>query len=303
MAETTMERARLRRMELLVGEEGINEIFSKRVIIFGVGGVGSWCAESLVRSGIRHLTIVDSDRVCITNCNRQLMATSKTIGQVKVEVLKERLLEINPNAEITALQKIYQAENADEFHIETYDYVIDAIDSLKDKAQLILHATSLSKKIKQGELQGEGIPARLTLISSMGAALRLDPTMIRVAEFWKVKNDTLGKALRKRFKYRKENPSVKFQCVYSEELPMENKGVITACGTSECICTNTKLLSGEEGTESAIYDAPGDQQLATHQWNASKAQTNGSVSHITSIFGFTIAGLVMQDILNPQKAK
>ncbi len=89
-----------------------------RVIIFGVGGVGSWCAESLIRSGIRHLTIVDSDRVCITNVNRQLMATTKTIGKVKVDVLKERLLEINPTAEILALQKIYSEETAADFHIE-----------------------------------------------------------------------------------------------------------------------------------------------------------------------------------------
>ena len=134
MLSTTMERAMLRRTELLLGEEALNNISSKRVIIFGVGGVGSWCAESLVRSGIRHLTIVDSDRVCITNCNRQLIATSSTIGRVKVEVLKERLLDISPNAEITALQKIYQQEDAEQFNIASYYYVIDAIDSLKDKA-------------------------------------------------------------------------------------------------------------------------------------------------------------------------
>lgn len=298
MKVTTMERAMLRRTELLIGEEAIDAIFSKRVIIFGVGGVGSWCAESLVRSGIRHLTIVDSDRVCVTNCNRQLMATSKTIGQVKVETLKERLLEINPNADIIALQKIYQEEDADSFHIETYDYVIDAIDSLKDKAHLILHTTELSKKIRQGHLKGEGIARKLTLVSSMGAALRVDPTKIRVAEFWKVRNDTLGKALRKRFKHRREMPSVKFRCVYSEELPLENKGVNQSCGTSQCMCPKAKLLSGVRGTDTAVYDAPGDQSLVEHEWCTSKAQINGTMSHITAIFGFTIAGLVMEDILN-----
>ncbi|MBQ8019596.1 MAG: ThiF family adenylyltransferase, partial [Paludibacteraceae bacterium] len=99
------------RQTLLLGEDVMQSIESKRVIIFGVGGVGSWCAESLVRSGIRHLTIVDSDRVCITNVNRQLQATTKTIGMVKVDVLKERLLEINPQAEINAVQEIYSAEN------------------------------------------------------------------------------------------------------------------------------------------------------------------------------------------------
>ena len=131
-------------------------IASKRVIIFGVGGVGSWCAESLIRSGIRHLTIVDSDRVCITNINRQLMATARTVGQVKVDVLKERLLSINPKADITALQQIFTEETADSFDIGSYDYIIDAIDSLKDKALLIMMATRTKARF----------------YSSMGAALK-----------------------------------------------------------------------------------------------------------------------------------
>ena len=156
-----------RRSELLLGDEAMCRIGEKRVIIFGVGGVGSWCAESLVRSGIKHLTIVDSDRVCITNINRQLMATSKTVGQVKVEALKERLLSINPSAEITALQQIFTAETAESFDIGSYDYIIDAIDSLKDKTLLILMATQTDAKF----------------FSSMGAALKLDPTRIKIAEF------------------------------------------------------------------------------------------------------------------------
>ena len=134
------------RAELLVGGETMERIAQKRVIIFGVGGVGSWCAESLVRSGIHQLTIVDSDCVCITNINRQLMATTKTIGQVKVDALKERLLTINPEAEITALQKIFTQETAEEFNLDSYDYIIDAIDSLKDKALLILMACRTKAK-------------------------------------------------------------------------------------------------------------------------------------------------------------
>ena len=169
-----------RRSELLLGKEAMDGIAQKRVIIFGVGGVGSWCAESLVRSGIRQLTIVDSDRVCITNINRQLMATTKTVGQVKVEALKERLLSINPKAEITALQKIFSEETADSFQLDTYDYIIDAIDSLKDKAALILLACKTKAKF----------------FSSMGAALKLDPTRIKVTEFWKVQGDPLARALR-----------------------------------------------------------------------------------------------------------
>ena len=236
-----------RRSELLLGNESMERIAQKRVIIFGVGGVGSWCAESLVRSGIRQLTIVDSDRVCITNINRQLMATTKTIGQVKVEALKERLLTINPAAEITALQKIFTAENADEFELHNYDYIIDAIDSLKDKAALILLACRTNAKF----------------YSSMGAALKLDPTRIKVTEFWKVQGDPLARALRKKFKSQKQFPEKKFQVVYSDEL-LENLG-----------------CPPDDGEVPSTFNKP---------------QTNGSLAHITAIFGFTIAGLVIKDI-------
>ena len=190
------------RTELLLGQEAMERLAAKRVIIFGVGGVGSWCAESLVRSGIGRLTIVDSDCVCVTNIYRQLMATIQTVGRVKVDVLRERLLTINPKAEITAMQKIFSADNAGDFALDNFDYIIDAIDSLKDKAELILRATRTSA----------------TLFSSMGAALKMDPTRIKVAEFWKVSGDPLARALRKKFKGRKDFPATKFQCVFSDEL-------------------------------------------------------------------------------------
>ena len=231
--------------ELLLGEDVMGVIASKRVIVFGVGGVGSWCVECLVRSGIRRITIVDSDCVCLSNVNRQLMATTKTVGRPKVEALKERLLEINPECEVTAIQKIFTEERASEFCLDEYDYIVDAIDSLKDKAALILLACQ----------------TRAVLFSSMGAALKMDPTRIRVAEFWKVRGCPLGAALRKRMKRAKTIPAHKFQCVYSEEL-LENRGTDT--GDDPC--------------------------------SFQKAQINGSMSHITAIFGFTIAGLVLDDI-------
>jgi len=262
-----IEKAIFRRAELLLGKEAMDDIASKRVIIFGVGGVGSWCAESLVRSGVQHLTIVDSDRVCITNVNRQLMATTKTVGQVKVDVLRERLLSINPAAEITALQKIFCEETAAEFHIDTYDVIIDAIDSLKDKALLILMATRTQAKF----------------YSSMGAALKLDPTRIRTAEFWKVQGDPLARALRKRFKRDGKFPARKFQCIYSDEL-LENKGKNAACGAAQCVCPKA-------------VDGPGDKALLNHEWCSSKAQVNGTLAHITAIFGFMLAGLVLSDIV------
>jgi len=272
-----------RRTELLLGLENLERLQKTRVLIFGLGGVGSWCAEALVRSGVRNITIVDSDRICITNCNRQLMATSKTLGQVKVEALKQRLLDINPEANIEALQMIYNAENADLFHMEEYDFIIDAIDSLSDKADLILRATAL--------------PKHITFISSMGAALRTDPFKVRKAEFWKIQGDPLARALRSRFKKKKTYPSRKFMCVYSEELPMHNMGVNHACGTGGCLCPKAKLLSGIRGTDSAVYDAPGNQRLVEHEWCSSKAQINGSLCHITSIFGMSIAGIVINSII------
>ena len=243
-----IDQAIFRRAELLLGDEAMSRIAEKRVIIFGVGGVGSWCAESLVRSGIRQLTIVDSDRVCITNINRQLMATTKTVGQVKVDALKERLLTINPSAEITALQQIFTAETAESFQLDSYDYIIDAIDSLKDKALLILMATGLPS------LRGDKRGARL--FSSMGAALKLDPTRIRIAEFWKVTGDPLARALRNRFKRDNVFPKRKFQCVYSDELLANQKPV-----------------------------DPDD-------------KGNGTIAHITAIFGFMLASLVIQDAIN-----
>ena len=254
------------RTRLLLGDEKMKSLDETRVIIFGVGGVGSWCAEGLVRSGIGHLTIVDSDRVCITNVNRQMMATSKTIGMVKVEALKERLQEINPDVEISAVQAIYSEETADQFDLDSFDYVIDAIDSLKDKAALILHATRSKAKF----------------FSSMGAALKMDPTKIEVAEFWNVRGCPLARALRQRFKKRKDYPKKKFLCVYSDEL-IENKGNESSCGTDKCVCPKTS-------------NAPGDPSLADHEWCSSKARINGSLMHITSIFGLTLAGLILRDI-------
>ena len=221
------------RSELLLGSEAMERIAAKRVILFGVGGVGSWCAEGLVRSGFRHLTIVDFDRVDVTNINRQLMATTETVGQVKVDALRQRLLSINPSAEIVSLQQTYSAETAEEFRLSDYDYVVDAIDSLKDKALLILQACQSNAR----------------LYSSMGAALKLDPAHIRTAEFWQVKGDPLARALRNRFKREKVFPRRKFQCVYSDE------------------------------------------QITP------KGEGKGSLVHITAIFGFTLAGLVLQDAI------
>lgn len=257
----------LNRARLLLGDETMNDVSNVRVIIFGVGGVGSWCAESLVRSGVRRLTIVDSDRVCITNINRQLMATTATVGQVKVEALKKHLLTVNPAAEIDARQQIFTEDTADSFRIEDYDYIIDAIDSLKDKMLLIEMACR----------------TQAVFFSSMGAALKIDPTRVKVTEFWRVEGCPLARALRQRFKKAKRRPARKFLCVYSDEL-LENKGTGGLCGTEECVCAKSADIS----------------PLLT-LGHKQKSQANGSLMHITAIFGLTMAGLVLQDIARKQK--
>ena len=232
------------RTALLLGKDGLERLRDSRIIVLGVGGVGSWAAECLIRTGVGHLTIVDPDMVSATNINRQLMATTATVGKPKAEVLKDRLLEINPEAEIKVRTESFTPESAHTFNLQSYDYVIDAIDSLKDKAELILLATSV------------GVP----LLSSMGAALKLDPTRIHVAEFWDVKGCPLARALRQRFKRNKTYPKTKFKCVYSDEL-LQN--VFTS-------------------SETCDY----------------KAQINGSLCHITAIFGMTLAGIAVKGLIN-----
>lgn len=242
--------ARLSRSALLLGQEAMERLGQVRVIVFGTGGVGSWAVEALARTGITHLTIVDSDCVSPSNINRQMPARTDTVGRPKVKVIAEHIRLVNPDAEVTTITTPYTPETAESFHLQDYDYIIDAIDSLANKAALILHATRLPG---------------VKFYSSMGAALKLDPMRIRVAEFWDVKGCPLARALRNRFKRTGIGPRRKFKCVYSDEL-VANRGAV-----------NPDVAGG--------------------QWDATKAATNGSLLHITGIFGFTLAGLVIEDIV------
>ena len=175
------------------------------VLIFGVGGVGSYAAEAIARCGVGKMTLVDSDTVSVSNVNRQLMATTKTVGQPKTEALRARLLEINPAADVTVRTERYTPETADTFDLAQYDYVIDAIDSVDCKAHLIRHALS--------------IPS-VTLFASMGAALKMDPFQISASEFRRIEGDGLARALRQRFKRDGAFPCRPFTCVWSEEPPL-----------------------------------------------------------------------------------
>lgn len=191
------------RSEALLGAEAMEALRTKRVIIFGVGGVGSYAAEALVRTGLTHLTIVDGDTVQPSNINRQLPATRATLGMSKVEALKERLLSINPDAEIEVVVEFYHDDNENlKSKILNHQYLIDAIDSVDDKVHLILYAS---------RVRG------MKVFSSMGAALRFDPTQVTMGELMTIQGDALAKAVRARMKKIGLHPSKKIRCVYSTE--------------------------------------------------------------------------------------
>lgn len=186
----------------LLGEEEFRALQNSNVILFGVGGVGGWCAEALLRTGIGHLTLVDFDRVDTTNLNRQVVATYDNIGKSKVQEMQKRLLSIIPDADVQIIEQQYNAETADSFNLAKYDIVVDAIDMVECKALLLYRATQAGCKV----------------YSSMGAGRKIDPQKIRTTEFWKVHGCPLARALRTKMKKAGLMPASKIQCVYSEEI-------------------------------------------------------------------------------------
>lgn len=192
------------RTGLIIGDEGLEKLKNSNVIIFGVGGVGSFTAEAIARAGVGNLTIVDFDDVDITNINRQLPALHSTVGKYKVEVMKERILDINPDINIKAIRKVYNKDTSEEILTEKYDYVIDAIDMVTSKIHLI--ETCKSKGLE--------------IVSSMGMGNKLDPTKIEVTDIHKTSMCPLAKVMRKELKDRKIK---KLKVVYSTEQPQELK--------------------------------------------------------------------------------
>ena len=189
------------RSAALLGGAAMRRLADARVLVVGVGGVGSWCAEALVRTGVGHVSIMDDDVVAASNLNRQCPATVGSIGRRKVDAMRDRLLAINPACDVTALAERFTGAGE---RIGGFDVVVDAIDSVDCKAALITQAV------------GRGVP----VVSSMGAALRTDPTKVRVSRFDKVVGDGLARALRRRF--RADGKAMpRFDCVWSEELPRE----------------------------------------------------------------------------------
>lgn len=205
------------RTELLFGKEAMDKLANARVAVFGVGGVGGFTVEALARSGVGTFDIIDDDKVCLTNINRQIIATRKTVGKYKVDVMKERILEINPKAVVNTYQCFYTPETADQFDFSKYTYVVDAIDTVTGKIELVMRA------------QAAGVP----IMSSMGAGNKLDPTKFEVTDIYKTSVCPLAKVMRRELKARRVK---KLKVVYSKELvrkPIEDMSI--SC-RANCIC-------------------------------------------------------------------
>ena len=205
------------RTELLLGKEAMERLKGARVAVFGVGGVGGYVCEALVRSGVGEFDLIDDDKVCLTNLNRQIIATRKTVGKYKTDVMKERILEINPDAKVNTHKCFFLPENADGFPFEEYDYIVDAVDTVTAKISLVMAAKE------------KNVP----IISSMGAGNKLDASQFKVADIYKTKVCPLAKVMRRELKKRGIK---KLKVVYSEEQPTRPiEDMAISCRTN-CIC-------------------------------------------------------------------
>ncbi len=205
------------RTQLLLGEDSMKKLSESRVAVFGVGGVGGYACEALVRSGVGHFDLIDDDKVCLTNLNRQIIATRKTVGKYKTDVMKERMLEINPDVDVTIHKCFFLPENADDFPFAEYDYVIDAVDTVTAKLELVMKCKELN----------------VPIISSMGAGNKLDASAFRVADIYKTKMCPLAKVMRRELKKRGVK---KLKVVYSEEKPTRPIEDMSISCRTHCIC-------------------------------------------------------------------
>ncbi|MDR2517308.1 MAG: tRNA threonylcarbamoyladenosine dehydratase [Spirochaetaceae bacterium] len=250
------------RLALLAGADTVTRLSGIRVAVFGAGGVGSWCAEALARSAVGHITLVDSDAVCVTNINRQVEATAATVGEIKVDALARRLRDINPALGVRPVGRVFTGARAAEFGIETMDYVIDAIDSLGPKLDLIEYTTR----------------AGVTLYSSMGMAQKLDAGRIKTAGIWQTEGCPLARLVRQGL--RKRGFTGDFTAVYSAERLKRAEDVEVSCGSERCFCP---------ARNRADPDAP-------VEWCSSKKTINGSAVTVTATAGMLLAGLVLRDV-------
>lgn len=205
------------RTELLLGKEAMDKLSKSRVAVFGVGGVGGFTVEALARSGVGTIDLIDDDKVCLTNLNRQIIATRSTIGKYKVDVAKERILDINPNAVVHTYKMFYMPDTADQFDFTAFDYVVDAIDTVTGKIELVMQANK----------------AKTPIISSMGAGNKLNPAMFEVADIYKTSVCPLARVMRTELKKRKI-PSLKV--VYSKEQPITPIDDMAISCKTNCVC-------------------------------------------------------------------
>lgn len=269
------------RTELLLGKEAIKTLKNSRVAIFGIGGVGTFAVEGLVRSGVGKFLLIDDDLICLTNLNRQIHATRKTIGKAKVEVMKERILEINPKAQVDVYNRFYLAERKEgakkapavleeealtwkevyAYHQtpgQRIDYIIDGVDTVSAKLELVVKATEV------------GIP----IISSMGAGNKLDPAAFEVADIYKTSVCPLARVMRRELKKRQVKG---LKVVYSKELPLTPMVTEEIDCNSNCVCP-----SGSTRTCTSRRSIP------------------GSVSFVPSVAGLILAGEVIKDLIREE---
>ena len=255
------------RTQLLIGAEGVEKLAKARVAVFGIGGVGGYVVEALARSGIGEFDLIDDDKVCLSNLNRQIIATLDTVGRYKVDVMKERILSVNPEAIVNVHQCFYLPETAGQFDFSKYDYVVDAVDTVTAKIDIIMRA---------GEC---GVP----VMSSMGAGNKMDPTKFQVADIYKTSVCPLAKVMRRELKKRGVK---KCKVVYSTEealKPREEPGE-----------ARREAIGDQPGATGK--EAIGDQPVALRK-GSGRRSTPGSIAFVPSVAGLIIAGEVIRDLL------
>lgn len=258
---------------MLLGAEAMDKLARSRVAVFGVGGVGGYVCEALARSGVGALDLIDKDKVALSNINRQIIATRETVGREKTDVMRERILSINPKAVVRVYPCFFLPENADSFPFEEYNYVVDAVDTVTAKIELVMCALDA------------GVP----MISSMGAGNKLDPTAFRVADIYETKVCPLARVMRRELKKRHV---AHLKVVYSEEEP-----IVPAEGYSGD-------FAGEHGAEKAgstSYNGKAGGESGEGDKNMPRRQTPGSTAFVPSVAGLIIAGEVVKDLAGRQR--
>jgi tRNA A37 threonylcarbamoyladenosine dehydratase len=257
---------RFDRMGRLVGDRGMHQLFDAHVMVVGVGGVGSFAAESLVRSGVGRLSIVDFDLICVTNANRQLHTLRGTVGEPKVEVMAERLRLVNPQAQITAVREFYNSQNSEELLSSQPDMVVDAIDNVTAKCHLL------------ATCRAAGLP----VVCSTGAAARMDPTQIEVADLAETRIDPLAKAVRRILREQYDFPAIDdglfgIEAVFSREQPIAPSELLYDMGEGfRCVCPQ-----GQNGLHEC----------------EKRNRIDGTAGYVTGAFGLTCASVVVRRLL------